>query len=103
MSYPSLSHVTLQDYRSPDPRGWAMSLARFGYARMRQYLKDPLHLMRSRRGDSDTALLAGDLFDLAKKDCPDIHISLDDIPDDRLLYFGWRFPVMRRKRPRKAA
>ena len=103
MSTPILSYVMLRDYRPPIADSWAMSLAQLGHTRLRTFLSDPKNLLRSRGGDRDALLLAGDLFDQAKRDCPSIRISLEGISDDRLLYFGWRFPVVRRERTPKAA
>jgi hypothetical protein len=103
MSTQPLHYVTLRDYRQPHHAGWAMSLARLGFARLRAYLENPKNLLRTPGLPVDGKSLAGDLFDQIRHASPGVHIDLDAIPDERLLYYGWRFPIKTRTTTKRAA
>ncbi len=93
MSAHVLKYVMLRDYNLPCEAGWAVSLVRLGYPRLRAYLEDASNLKRTKELSVDSKPLAGDLFDLVHHVSPSARIDLDTIPDGRLLYYGWRFPI----------
>jgi hypothetical protein len=103
MSAHILSYVTLRDYKLPNEAGWAVSLVRLGYPRLRAYLEDASNLKRTEELSVDSKSLAGDLFDLVHRASPSARIDLDTIPDGRLLYYGWRFPITFRRVTKRAA
>lgn len=90
-----ISHVTLRDYLTPEPDGWAMLLARGGYAAVRTYLRNPRNLHDD----------VHELLNALKERYPGAYIHLEE--DNRwLLYYNWRhyirIPRRRRHKPKKA-
>lgn len=103
MSAHTLSYVMLRDYNPPDEAGWTMSLVRLGHRKLRAYLEDSSNLERTKGLTLDGKSLAGDLFDQMRHASPGVRIDLDAIPDERLLYYGWRFPIKTHTSTKRAA